>query len=123
MAVLWAEVLEFVGSKVCGWKCKIRDCTQICPSEQVFVEMETRSEFLVAPKEVAHGHCEVYNVTGFSLQLERMDDGESPREKIAGWSARMVANVIGVQKPPWMEMDQWWRLCTGLVTAGSRNAT
>ena len=22
----------------------------------------------------------------------------------------MVANVVGVKKPPWMEMDQWWRL-------------
>ena len=21
----------------------------------------------------------------------------------------MVANVIGVKKPPWMEVDQWWR--------------
>ena len=21
----------------------------------------------------------------------------------------MVANVIGMKKPPWMEMDQWWR--------------
>ena len=31
------------------------------------------------------------------------------RDKIARWSARKVANVIGAQKPPWMEMDQWWR--------------
>ena len=22
----------------------------------------------------------------------------------------MVANVIGAKKPPWMELDQWWRL-------------
>ena len=29
------------------------------------------------------------------------------RDEIASWSARMVANVIGVKKPPWMELDQW----------------
>ena len=34
----------------------------------------------------------------------------SQRDRIASWSARMVANVIGVKKPPWMEMYQWWRL-------------
>ena len=22
----------------------------------------------------------------------------------------MVANVVGMKKPPWMELDQWWRL-------------
>ena len=35
---------------------------------------------------------------------------KAQRDQIASWSARMVANVIGVKKPPWMEMDQWWRL-------------
>ena len=35
---------------------------------------------------------------------------KAQRDKIASWSARMVANVIGVKKPPWMELDQWWRL-------------
>ena len=31
------------------------------------------------------------------------------RDIISSWSARMVANVTGAKKPPWMEMDQWWR--------------
>ena len=35
---------------------------------------------------------------------------KAQRDIISSWSARMVANVIGVKKPPWMEMDQWWRL-------------
>ena len=33
---------------------------------------------------------------------------KAQRDKVASWGARMVANVIGVKKPPWMEMDQWW---------------
>ena len=37
----------------------------------------------------------------------------------------MVANVIGVKKPPWMEMDQSVEgdSGTGLDTVGSRSAT
>ena len=29
-------------------------------------------------------------------------------DKIASLSARVVANIIGVKKPPWMELNQWW---------------
>ena len=35
---------------------------------------------------------------------------KAQRDKIASWSARMVANVVGVKRPLGMEMDQWWRL-------------
>ena len=35
---------------------------------------------------------------------------KTQRDKIASWSARMVANVIGVKRPPWMELNQRWRL-------------
>ena len=35
---------------------------------------------------------------------------KTQRDKIASWSARMVANVVGVKKPPGMELGQWWRL-------------
>ena len=35
---------------------------------------------------------------------------EAQRDNISSWSARTVENVIGAKKPPWMEMDQWWRL-------------
>ena len=88
------KIILFVGSNLFGRKCKIHDCTQICSSEQVFGEMETRSEFSIAPE-----HCKIFNAAGFSVELERLDDGESPRMN--------GANVIGVKKPPWMEMDQW----------------
>ena len=57
LVVLWKEVLEFCGIEgVFGRKCKIRDCTQICSSQQVFGGMETRSEFFMAPKDVAPEH-------------------------------------------------------------------
>ena len=82
-----------------GWTCKICDCTQICSSEQLFGEVETRFEFIMAPEEVALEHCEIDNVAGFSMELERVNDGEMPK---SSWSARIVANVIGVRKPPWM---------------------
>ena len=36
---------------------------------------------------------------------------KAPRDKFSSWSARTVANLIGVKKPTWMEMDQWWRRC------------
>ena len=35
---------------------------------------------------------------------------KAQRDKIASWSARMVANVVGVKRPPGMELGQWWRL-------------
>ena len=89
----------------------MRDCTQNT-SQQVSGEMETRFEVLMAPKNVAPEHCKkTHHVAGFSLEFEPVDDGASSKGyKIASWSARMVANAIGVKKPPWMEMDQWWRL-------------
>ena len=34
---------------------------------------------------------------------------KAQRDKIASWSARMVANVIGTNTPPWMDMGQWCR--------------
>ena len=63
----------------------------------------------MAPQVVAVKRCKSYNVAGFSLEFECLTDGQDPKRQIASWSARMVANVIGVKKPPWMEMDQWWR--------------
>ena len=110
LRVLWEEVLEVVGIEgVSGWKCKICDCTQICSSEHVSGEVETLSEFIMAPEQVAPEHCEIDNVAGFSMELERVDDGESPKRqktelKCEDGGERDQKNL------PWMEMDQWWRL-------------
>ena len=70
---------------VCGRKCKIRDRTQICSSQQAPPEVETRSEFFMAPKKVAPEHCENHNVEGFSL--ERVDRRQRHKEtKLREWS-------------------------------------
>ena len=74
---------------------KTCDRTQICSSQRVFGEVETCSEFFMALQNVALEHCKNHNVAGFSLEFECLDD---------------MANVIGVKKPSWMELDQWWRL-------------
>ena len=43
-------------------------------------EMENFSEFIMAPEEVALEHCEIDNVAGFSVEFERVDDGERHKE-------------------------------------------
>ena len=82
--------------------------TEISSSEQVLGEMENRIGFIVTPEEVALEHCEVDNVEGFSVEFERVGDGESSKGSRVG-VREMARNVIGVKRPSWMEMDQWWR--------------
>ena len=65
--------------------------------------METRSEFIMAPEDVAPEHCQICNVAGFSLELET----------VKAHRARMVANVIAVKKPPWMEWTSGGDFGTG----------
>ena len=48
-------------------------------------------------------------MAGFSLECECLDDDQDTKRQNFEL-ARMVANVIGVKKPPWMELDQGWRL-------------
>ena len=62
---------------VSGWKRALRDCTQNCSSEQVFGEMETSAELIMAPEEIAPGHCEIHSVAGTSLELKRLDNDQS----------------------------------------------
>ena len=66
-------------------------------ANKVSGEVETRFEVLMAPKMLHLNIVKNYNVAGLSLEFER----------VASWSARLVANVIGVKKPPWMDMHQW----------------
>ena len=39
-------------------------------------EVETRSEIFVVPQNVAFVHCKDYNVAGFPLEFECLDDGQ-----------------------------------------------
>ena len=82
LAVLWEEVLEFVGFKgdgVSGRECKTCDCTQISSSQQVSGEMEICSEFFMAPRVDAPEHGKNYNVAGFSLEFECLDDNQGTK--------------------------------------------
>ena len=61
LAVLWEKVLEFVGSKT---------------------EMQVTSfEFFMGPKSAALERCKNHNVAGFSLECERVDDGQGTKRQ------------------------------------------
>ena len=47
-------------------------------------ETGNRFEFIMAPEEVAVDYCEIDNVAGFSVDFERVDDGESSRGQNRG---------------------------------------
>ena len=105
LAVPWEEVLEFVGSKVClDGNARYAIARRSAQANKFLAKWRP----VLSPKKVAPKHCQNHHVAGFSLEVEPVDDGE--RDKISTWSVRMVANVIGLKKPPWMEMDQRWRL-------------
>ena len=96
---------------VFGRECKTCDRTQNSSSQQMSSKVETCVEFSMAPQIAAVEHRKNYDVAGLPLELECLDDGQgTERDKIASWGARMVANVVGVKKPPGMEMGRWWRL-------------
>ena len=82
-----------------GRECKTCDRTQNSSSQQMPCKMETCVEFPMAPQIAAAEHRKNYDVAGLSMELECLDDGQgTERDKIASWSARMVANVVGVKK-------------------------
>ena len=77
LTVWWEEVLEFVGSKVClNGTARHAICAQISSTEQVLGEMTKRIGFITAPGETALEHRENHHPAGFSVELERVDDGE-----------------------------------------------
>ena len=78
-AVLWEEVLEFVGSKVClngNARYAIAHRTQ-----QMIGEVEASSEFFMASHVVEAKHCKKFNVAGFSLEFECSDDGQDSKRQ------------------------------------------
>ena len=82
LAVLWEEVLEFVGVKgVLGRERKTRDRTQICSSQHMYDEVETSSEFFKDSQVVEAEHCKNYNVAGLSLEFECSDVGQGPKRQ------------------------------------------
>ena len=63
---------------VLGRECKTCDRTQNCSSQQMYGEVETSFEFFMAPQVVVVEHCKDYNVAGFPLEFECLDDGQGP---------------------------------------------
>ena len=55
--------------------------TDLLKRTSFFGEVETRSEFIKAPEEFAPERFKHCNVAGFSMELDRLDDGESPKRK------------------------------------------
>ena len=91
------EPPEDDGRKHCGdWVgCAVGRGVGICgisSSEQMPGEMKKSFEFIMAPEDVALEHCEINNAAGFSVEFERVDDGENSKLSL------------------WMEIDQWRRL-------------
>ena len=97
-AVVWEEVLEFVGSMVCldgNARHAIAHRTAQANKCRAKWKIVLSSPWL--PQIVAVEHRKDYDVAGFPLELECLDDDQgTERDKIASWSARMVANVTGV---------------------------
>ena len=118
-AVVWEEVLEFVGSMVClDGNARHAIAHRTAQANKCRAYMETCVEFPMAPQIVAAEHRKDYDVAGFLLELECLDDVQgTERDKIASWSARMVANVVGVKRPPGMELGQWWGLWSSMDRA------
>ena len=85
-------------------ECKTCDRTENSSSQQMYGEVETSSEFFMAPKVVAVEHCKDYNVAGILLEFECLDNGQGPKRQ------KLRAGVRGWWRTSWMELDQWWRL-------------
>ena len=95
---------------VFGRECKTCDRTQNCSSQQMSSKMETCVEFSMAPQIVAAEHHKDNVWQSFLWSSSVWTTVKAQRDKTASWSARMVANVVGVNRPPGMELGQWWRL-------------
>ena len=112
----WTGCVMGRSTSVCGFKGvlgrerKTRDRTQICSSQRMYGEVETSSEFLMASQVVEMNIVKTTMWQAFLWSSSVWTTVKAQRDKISSWSARMVANVVGVKRPPWMEVDQWWRL-------------
>ena len=105
---------------VSGWKCKTFDRTQNSSSQQMPCKMETCVEFPMAPQIAAVEHRKNYDVAGFPLELECLDDGQSTErqncelERENGgeccWSEKTARNgagtVVETLAQDWSSLDR-----------------
>ena len=120
-AVVWEEVLEFVGSMVClDGNARHAIATLNSSSQQMPCKMETCVDFPTASQIVAVEHREDYDVAGFPLELECLDDGQGTErqncelERENGgeccWSEKTARNGAGTVvenlAQDWSSMDR-----------------
>ena len=103
LAVLWEEVLEFVGSKVCVWRPVLK------------------SSWL--PRMLRLNTVKTSMWQAFLWSSSVWTTVKALRDKNASWSARMVANVIGVKSHQGWKWTSGGDSGRGRVIGGSRRAT
>ena len=111
LAVLWEAVLEFVGSKVCldgNARHAIAHTTAQANKCRAKWKLVLNSPWL--PRLLRLNIVKTTMWQAFLWSSSVWTTVKAQRDKIASWSARMVAIVVGVKKPPKMELGQWWRL-------------
>ena len=111
LAVLWEEVLEFVGSKVClDGNARHAIAHRSAQANKCLAKWRPVLKSSWLPRLMRLNIVKSTMWQAFLWSASVWTTIKAQREtKIASWSARLVANVIGAQKPPWLEMDQWWR--------------
>ena len=105
---------------VSGRECKTCDRAQNSSSQQMPWKMENCVDFPMAPQIVAVEHCKDYDVAGFPLELECLDDGQGTErqncelERENGgeccWSEKAARNGAGSMvetlAQDWSSMDR-----------------
>ena len=111
LAVVWEEVLEFVGSKVClDGNARRAIAHRSAQANKCMTKWRPVLSSLWLPRLLRLNIVKTTMWQAFLWCSSVWTTVKTQRDKIASWSERMVANVIGVKRPPWMELDQWWRL-------------
>ena len=107
LAVLWEEVLEFVGSKVClDGNARHAIAHRSAHANKCLAKWRPVRKSSWLPRLLRLNIVKTTMWQAFFWSSSVWTTVNAQRDKIASLSARMVANVIGVKKPPWMELDQ-----------------
>ena len=108
LAVLWEEVLDFVGSKVClGGNARHASAHRSAQANKCMAKWRPVLSSSWLPRLLRLNIVKTTMWQAFLWCSSVWTTVKAQRDKIASWSARMVANVIGVKRPPWTELGQW----------------
>ena len=114
--MLWEEVPGFVGSKVCLDGNARELHTDLLTRTSVWRSGDS-PEFFMAPKEVAPEHCKNRNVAGFSLELERVDDGKATKTQNCELERENGGECCWSEEAARDGTGPWWNSGTKQVTA------